>query len=105
MTGSAWIEGTPIFSGIDLTLEPQSWTCLLGASGVGKSTVLRLFAGAADGVTFTGDIRSTGRVALMAQQDLLFPWLTVLENVLLGARLRGSVQTRSWPCKGWKTSS
>ncbi|WP_430540811.1 ABC transporter ATP-binding protein [Planktotalea arctica] len=89
MTGSAEIDGTPIFSQLDLTLTPHSWTCLLGASGVGKSTVLRLFAGLAEGVTFDGVLSDTGRVAMMAQQDLLMPWLSVLENVMLGARVRG----------------
>ncbi|WP_370737983.1 ABC transporter ATP-binding protein [Octadecabacter ascidiaceicola] len=89
MTGSAAIDGTAIFSQLDLTLTPDSWTCLLGASGVGKSTVLRLFAGLAEGVTFTGDLSVPGRVAMMAQQDLLLPWLNVLDNVLVGARLRG----------------
>lgn len=89
MTGSAAIDGTPIFSHLDLTLIPHSWTCLLGASGVGKSTVLRLFAGLADGVTFDGELSDTGRVAMMAQQDLLMPWLSVLDNVMLGAQLRG----------------
>ena len=89
ISGSASIKGTLIFSNIELILEPQSWTCLLGASGVGKSTVLRLLAGSAEGVHFAGDIGDAGPVALMAQQDLLLPWLTVVENVLIGARLRG----------------
>jgi len=89
MTGSAAIDGTAIFSQLDLTLTPHSWTCLLGASGVGKSTVLRLFAGLAEGVTFTGGLSVSGRVAMMAQQDLLLPWLNVLDNVMVGARLRG----------------
>lgn len=89
MLGSAAIDGTPIFSQLDLTLTPHSWTCLLGASGVGKSTVLRLFAGLAEGVTFDGVLSDAGRVAMMAQQDLLMPWLSVLDNVMLGARVRG----------------
>lgn len=89
MTGSATIDGTPIFSNLDLSLTLHSWTCLLGASGVGKSTVLRLFAGLAEGVSFEGTLSDTGCVAMMAQQDLLMPWLSVLENVLLGARVRG----------------
>lgn len=89
ITGSAAINGTPIFSQLDLVLTPHSWTCLLGASGVGKSTVLRLFAGLAEGVTFDGTLSDPGRVAMMAQQDLLMPWLSVLDNVMLGARLRG----------------
>ncbi|MGH1460285.1 MAG: ABC transporter ATP-binding protein [Paracoccaceae bacterium] len=89
MTGTATIDGTPIFSQLDLILTPHSWTCLLGASGVGKSTVLRLFAGLAESVTFEGTLSDTGRVAMMAQQDLLMPWLSVLDNVMLGARVRG----------------
>ena len=89
LKGSAVIDQTPIFSDLDLSLKPNSWTCLLGASGVGKSTVLRLFAGLAESVCFNGDLRDPGRVAMMAQQDLLMPWLSVLDNVLLGARLRG----------------
>lgn len=91
ISGSASIGGTPIFSGLDLTLSPGTWTCLLGASGVGKSTVLRLFAGLGDGVDLTGDITGPGEVALMAQSDLLLPWLSALDNVLIGARLRGEV--------------
>ena len=95
MTGSAAIDQTPIFSHLDLRLTPNSWTCLLGASGVGKSTVLRLFAGLAESVSFDGELSDTGRVAMMAQQDLLMPWLSVLDNVLLGARLRGERPDRT----------
>jgi len=93
--GSAVIDQTPIFSDIDLSLKPNSWTCLLGASGVGKSTVLRLFAGLAESVSFDGDRSDPGRVAMMAQHDLLMPWLSVLDNVLLGARLRGERPDRT----------
>ncbi|WP_341367938.1 ABC transporter ATP-binding protein [Yoonia sp. BS5-3] len=89
LSGSARIAGASIFSDLDLTLAPGQWTCLLGASGVGKSTVLRLLAGLAEDVAFTGAIDRPAGVALMAQRDLLLPWLSVLENVLLGARLRG----------------
>ena len=93
--GSAVIDQTPIFSDLDLSLKPNSWTCLLGASGVGKSTVLRLFAGLAESVSFNGDLSDPGRVAMMAQHDLLMPWLSVLDNVLLGARLRGERPDRT----------
>lgn len=64
------------------------WTCLLGPSGVGKSTLLHCFAGLTDGLVVQGDVRNGGEVALMAQSDGLLPWLSVLENVMLGARLR-----------------
>lgn len=71
-----------------------SWTCLLGESGVGKSTLLRTIAGLIDPVAPTEIHAHDGtelhaRVAYMAQQDLLLPWLSAIDNVALGARLRG----------------
>ena len=49
----------------DAGCQQSAPSVLLGASGVGKSTVLRLFAGLAEGVTFTGDLSDPGRVAMM----------------------------------------
>ncbi len=58
-------------------------TCLLGRSGVGKTSLLRWLAGLQPGAP------GGQSVAYMAQGDLLLPWLSVLDNVLLGFRLRG----------------
>ncbi|MCT4609994.1 MAG: ABC transporter ATP-binding protein [Pelagimonas sp.] len=94
LRGSYQVQGKAIFSQIDLRFGAGHWSCLLGKSGVGKSTVLRLvlgldMAGTFDGQIATNDGRPvTGRASYMAQTDLLLPWLTVRENVLLGARLR-----------------
>ncbi|WP_417830626.1 ABC transporter ATP-binding protein [Thalassospira sp.] len=87
-------NGTDIFHDLDLTLKAGSFTCLLGPSGVGKSTLLRYLAGLVEGdvsgnITCSDNIPLAGRVAYMAQQDLLLPWRTVHENVVLGAVLRG----------------
>lgn len=79
----------------EITLLPAQWTCLLGPSGVGKSTVLRLLLGLETGGSFTGSIKAhdgqdvATRISYMAQQDLLLPWASVTENVLIGATLRG----------------
>lgn len=84
-----------LFEGLDLALAGGQWTCLLGPSGVGKSTILRLVAGLDTGGVFEGSIDSSDgrplrdRVAYMAQSDLLLPWLDVRANVMLGASLRG----------------
>jgi len=87
-------SGLALFDGLDLELAGGSFTCLLGPSGIGKSSLLRLLAGLTSpgisGELRGGDGQSlTGRVAYMAQQDLLLPWLNVLDNVTLGNRLRG----------------
>lgn len=94
--GSHSIAGRPLFSSIDLKLPAGKCTCILGRSGVGKSTLLRRIAGLECAGVFTGHITASdhdslvGRIAFMAQSDLLLPWLSVLENVVLGARLRGA---------------
>ena len=78
--------GAPLFDGLDIRLEAGLWTCLLGPSGVGKTSLLRLIAGL-DGAA-AGRVR-TGPVAYMGQNDLLLPWASALDNAVLGARLRG----------------
>ncbi|WP_171212095.1 ABC transporter ATP-binding protein [Ruegeria sp. HKCCA5426] len=93
--GTATIDGATLFAPLSLTLGSGQWTCLLGGSGVGKTTVLRLIAGLETGADFEGQITASDgqtvadRVAYMAQDDLLLPWATVAQNVSLGARLRG----------------
>jgi putative hydroxymethylpyrimidine transport system ATP-binding protein len=87
--------GVPLFDNLHFRLDAGRWTCLLGPSGVGKTTLLRLIAGLAPGALVAADDGAglEHRVALMAQQDLLLPWLPVVDNVILGYRLRGAGRT------------
>jgi len=87
-------HGRKLFDRFSAVMAGGQWTCLLGPSGCGKSTLLGLVSG--DGrLNYSGSIRfqpagsAAGTVSWMAQNDLLLPWLTVLGNILLGARLRG----------------
>jgi len=85
--------GIALFRALDFTLAAGQTTCLLGPSGVGKSSLVRLVAGLADQgdgeIVCSDGAPLTGRSSWMAQQDLLLPWLTVRDNVMLGGRLRG----------------
>ena len=93
--GSAWVDGIQIFPRISFTMQAGSWTCMLGPSGVGKTTILRLIAGLESEIVLDGRIelkeggRLTGQISLMSQTDNLLPWLNATENVVLGSRLRG----------------
>ncbi len=95
LEGEARIGGALLFPPLRLDLAAGAWTGLLGSSGVGKTTLLRLIAGLETGASFSGVITTsdgaplTGRVAYVGQTDMLAPWLDVLGNVTLGARLRG----------------
>ena len=84
--------GKPLFHDLSLRLAGGKTTCILGPSGCGKSTLLKLIAGVSP-LHFSGEITfssglSQHPVAWMGQNDLLLPWLSLLDNVLLGPRLR-----------------
>jgi NitT/TauT family transport system ATP-binding protein len=91
--GKTFRGGAPVLDGIDLTVAPGEFVCLLGASGCGKSTLLNLVAGLDAPSTGTVEVPS-GRAALMFQESALFPWLTAGENIDLALRLRGGRSRR-----------
>src|SRR3954466_1995511 len=78
----------PVLQGVDLTVAPGEFVCLLGASGCGKSTLLNLIAGLTPPTSGTVEV-SAERPALMFQEPALLPWLTASANVELALRARG----------------
>jgi ABC-type nitrate/sulfonate/bicarbonate transport system ATPase subunit len=80
---------------LDLRIDSGRFVSLVGPSGCGKSTLFNIIAGLLqptegrvliDGEDATGTI---GRVGYMLQKDLLLPWRTVLDNVILGMEIQG----------------
>ena len=83
----------------NLDIEAGEFFCLLGPSGCGKTTVLKMLAGfeaptagqiLMDGRPVTGASRDRGVV--FQGDDSLYGWLTAVENVEFGLRMRGVAQ-------------
>lgn len=81
----------PVFDGLDLNIDTGEFLVVLGMSGSGKSSLMRVIAGLetldAGTISWNGiDDGARPRVGMVFQQPLLMPWLTVRENVVLGGR-------------------
>ncbi|WP_300358644.1 ABC transporter ATP-binding protein [Fusobacterium sp.] len=76
--------GIQLLKDISFSLEKNEFLSIVGSSGCGKSTIIKLIAGIekADSGTIKG--LSTG---YMPQRDLLLPWRTVLQNIMLPVEL------------------
>lgn len=92
-------DGTqPVIDNFNLLIEDKpdvgQFVVLMGASGCGKSTVLRYISGlqkpTSGEVLIRGkSLTDTDRVPMVFQQYSSFPWMTVLENVALGLEYKG----------------
>ncbi|WP_301098090.1 ABC transporter ATP-binding protein [Otariodibacter sp.] len=78
-----------LFKDFSFSLKKGQWTTLLGSSGVGKSTLLRAIAGLENEAIQQGqiDLSHQSKIAWLAQEDALYPWLSILDNVQLEAHL------------------
>jgi len=85
-------ERVTALDGISVEIKTGEIVSLLGSSGCGKSTFLNILAGLLSPTGGTVQIdghapRPRREVGMMFQRSLLFPWRTVLENVLLPAEI------------------
>lgn len=70
-----------ILRNVRFDMQDGQAIAILGASGIGKSTLLRLIAGIDD--AFEGEIVRPQTIAMVFQEPVLLPWRSVLENLTL----------------------
>lgn len=92
---SKWFGGKSVIEDISVTLRAGELVCLLGVSGVGKTTLFNIISGIMkpdggavllNGEDITG---KAGKISYMQQKDLLMPYRTILDNVCLPLLIRG----------------
>ena len=71
-----------VLGGLDLEVREGEFVALVGPSGCGKTTLLNLCSGWLS--PSAGRVERPARLRMVFQQDGLFPWLTVDENIRLG---------------------
>lgn len=81
--------GRPVLGPIRLTLGQGQRVAILGPSGIGKTTFLRIVAGLDE--DFEGTVTEIGRTTVVFQEPTLLPWRTALENITLPAGVTAEV--------------
>ena len=88
-------DGVQAIADVSLSLAPGSFTALVGPSGVGKSTLLRILGGLLKPSSGAVSLRSSpphlspDPVGIVFQRDNLMPWRTAYDNVCLPLEVQG----------------
>jgi sulfonate transport system ATP-binding protein len=77
-------NGREVLRDLDLSIGSNEFVALLGRSGTGKSTLLRILGGLDP--DYEGEALVPERRAVVFQESRLIPWQRVLANVVLGLR-------------------
>lgn len=87
-------EGRQVLRDVDLEVQKGEFVAIIGPSGGGKSTLLRLIAGLLEATC--GSVEVLGQAAMVFQDYRLLPWRTVEQNIQLPIELtgRGKIETR-----------
>jgi NitT/TauT family transport system ATP-binding protein len=81
---SRWFSDIEVLRDISLVIGDGEFVALIGPSGCGKTTLLNILSG--DDQPSSGSVDRHSRMRMVYQQDGLFPWQTVAQNIALGLR-------------------
>jgi NitT/TauT family transport system ATP-binding protein len=94
-------SATTALSDVSLEVKEGEFVSFLGPSGCGKTTLLSIIAGLMNptegSVTLKGNPVKKGNrsIGYMLQQDYLFPWKTIEENILIGLKLSNNLNEKT----------
>ena len=95
-----------VLADVSFGVADKEFVCILGSSGCGKTTLLRLIAGLdtpeSGTILLDGEeIRGTNpKVGMVFQEYSLFPWRTVIDNIAFGLEMRGMAKTERYRIAG-----
>jgi NitT/TauT family transport system ATP-binding protein len=98
--GKTFDNGVAALDGFDLAVQPGEFVSLLGASGCGKSTALRIVAGLIQPTCGAVERVQGGpgrEIGIVFQEPTLMPWATVAANVTLPLRLKHAAEAEIAP--------
>lgn len=77
---------------VSFSVRNGEFTCIIGPSGGGKSTILKLIAGLEK--ESSGTIIKPSHISMVFQAGALLPWLTVFENIALGLQVKREAESK-----------
>ncbi|HLS23756.1 MAG TPA: ABC transporter ATP-binding protein [Pseudogracilibacillus sp.] len=92
---------TKALEDVNFSVEKGEFVSIIGPSGCGKSTILSLIARLLEQtngtITLDGEplTETTTEVGYMLQQDYLFPWKTIFNNILLGPKIQKQITSET----------
>lgn len=76
---------------ITVDIKDGEYVSIVGPSGCGKSTLLNIIGGIDNKSSGEIKMNENTKIGYMLQNDCLFPWLNIMDNCLLGLKIKGNL--------------
>lgn len=80
---------------VSFNVTGNEFVGIIGPSGCGKSTILNIISGLDRNYSGTIHKKKNIKISYMLQEDALFPWLTIYENVILGLKIKKELTNKN----------